>query len=178
MEKEIKNIVQNNLKNDFVNQRYIFKNRYKISENAVDHYLEFVAEIGDVIFINDSKSCDMISTWNSIERLEEPIIWIAGGVSKGNDYNQMKTMVKDKVVAIIAMGEEEVELLKHFHKEVSVIINAQNLSEAVKSANKIAQAGQYVLFSPACPSYDKYQNYEQRGAMFKAEVYKQYWGGI
>lgn len=175
MENKIKN---ENIENAFLQQRQQFRKDTFQSNKSAEHHLELVDVINSIEYINDSVSVDINTTWQSLERINKKIIWIAGGTSKNNDYNDMRGMIREKVKVIICYGSEQVNILQTLHNDVKIIINANNLRDAVIIAEKFAEENECVLFSPACPSYDTYENYEKRGEAFKAEVSKLKWGGI
>jgi len=177
MEKKIIN-KQVNAENEFLKQRQQFRKSTFQSDKSAEHRLELVDVVHGVDYINDSVSVDIQSTWNSLERIQKTMVWIAGGTSKGNDYSELHGIVREKVKVIVCYGKEQTNLLRAFHNDALCIINATSLSEAVYAASKLANEGDCVLFSPACASYDEFDNYEKRGLAFKAEVSKLKWGGI
>lgn len=136
----------------------------------VEHRLEFVATIRGVDFINDSKATNVNSAWYALESLTRPVVWIAGGIDKGNDYNVLKALVKDKVKAIVCLGKDNLRLHEAFSNEVEIMVNTQSMPEAVQMASHLAQKGDIVLLSPACASFDLFLNYEDRGRQFKKAV--------
>lgn len=136
----------------------------------LEHRLEFVAKVNDVTFINDSKATNVNSTWYAIESMDKPTVWIAGGVDKGNDYDDLLELVKEKVKAIICLGVDNTKLCAAFAHVTPTIIEVQSADEAVKVAYELAHAGDAVLLSPACASFDLFENYEDRGQQFKAAV--------
>jgi UDP-N-acetylmuramoylalanine--D-glutamate ligase len=136
----------------------------------VEHRLENVATIDGIQFINDSKATNVNAAWYALECMDKPVIWIAGGIDKGNDYSMLKELVKDKVRIIICLGLENSKIHNAFSKEVDMIINTQSANEAVKVAKQFAKNGECVLLSPACASFDLFKNYEERGRMFKNAV--------
>lgn len=136
----------------------------------VEHRLEFVAKIHDIEFINDSKATNVNSTWYALESMEKPIVWIVGGVDKGNDYSTLFEMVKQKVTAIICLGKDNEKLKKTFTGMVNEIVEASSATEAVAQAYRLAKKDQVVLLSPACASFDLFENFEDRGAQFKKAV--------
>jgi UDP-N-acetylmuramoylalanine--D-glutamate ligase len=166
------------LKENFLTKRKDILKSYFESEKNNEHQLENLGEINGVVFINDSHSVDIDKTWYSLEKTEAPIIWIAGGVNKSNDYSILKGIVKEKVKMIVCLGNDDVNIVNGLHKYAQLIINAININDAIKTAVKFAAQGDAVLFSPACPSYDKFENYQERGRAFKAEVEKLKWGGL
>ncbi len=136
----------------------------------VEHRLEFVNKINDVRYINDSKATNVNSTWYALETLDKPIVWIAGGVDKGNDYELLVPLVKEKVKAIVCMGEDNRKIHEAFLKHVDLIVNTNSAKEAVKMSHYLADKGDTVLLSPACASFDLFENYEDRGRQFKKAV--------
>ena len=166
------------LKENFLTKRKDILKSYFESEKNNEHQLENLGEINGVVFINDSHSVDIDKTWYSLEKTEAPIIWIAGGVNKSNDYSILKGIVKEKVKMIVCLGNDDVNIVNGLHKYAQLIINAININDAIKTAVKFAAQGDVVLFSPACPSYDNFENYQERGRAFKAEVEKLKWGGL
>jgi UDP-N-acetylmuramoylalanine--D-glutamate ligase len=136
----------------------------------VEHRLEPVARIKGVDFINDSKATNVNSAWYALESMEPGVIWIAGGVDKGNDYSQLQELVKEKVRLIICLGTDNRRIHDAFSKDVEMIVNTQSASEAVNIAYNLARKGETVLLSPACASFDLFENYEDRGRQFKDAV--------
>lgn len=136
----------------------------------LEHRLEFVAKVNDVTFINDSKATNVNSTWYAIESLDRPTVWIAGGVDKGNDYTDLLPLVKGKVKALICLGKDNAKLHAAFGGIVPVIVDVESADEAVRAAYEIAHAGDTVILSPACASFDLFENFEDRGHQFKAAV--------
>ncbi len=136
----------------------------------VEHRLEFVAKIHDIEFINDSKATNVNSTWYALESMEKPIVWIVGGVDKGNDYSTLFEMVKQKVTAIICLGKDNEKLKNTFSGMVREIVEVSSATEAVAQAYRLAKKDQVVLLSPACASFDLFENFEDRGAQFKKAV--------
>lgn len=136
----------------------------------VEHRLEKVSMVRGVEFINDSKATNVNSTWYALETIDKPIIWIAGGVDKGNDYENLLPLVEKKVRYIVAIGEDVLKIHHAFSKKVEMIVNTQSMEEAVKMAYHLSQDGDCVLLSPACASFDLFENYEDRGRQFKQAV--------
>jgi UDP-N-acetylmuramoylalanine--D-glutamate ligase len=136
----------------------------------IEHRLEFVAKVHGIEFINDSKATNVNSTWYALESMTNPVIWIVGGVDKGNDYSSLKDIVKDKVKAIVCLGIDNEKIIKTFSGMVENIVEAQSADEAVKKAYYLGKKGDTVLLSPACASFDLFENYEDRGMQFKAAV--------
>jgi len=137
---------------------------------GVEHRLENVLKINKVEYINDSKATNVNATYYALESMDAPTVWIVGGEDKGNDYEELFPFVNEKVKAIICLGVDNEKLLKSFGNMVDIIVETQFMSEAVKIAYKIAEAGDNVLLSPACASFDLFENYEDRGRQFKDAV--------
>jgi UDP-N-acetylmuramoylalanine--D-glutamate ligase len=137
---------------------------------GVEHRLEPVLKVHDISFINDSKATNVNSTWYALESTDKPIVWIAGGVDKGNDYAMLKELVRDRVKAIVCLGLDNSKIKSFFSEDVSKIIETKSMSEAVKAAYYLAKKGDSVLLSPACASFDLFDNYEDRGRQFKNSV--------
>jgi UDP-N-acetylmuramoylalanine--D-glutamate ligase len=136
----------------------------------IDHRLEFVAKISDVTYINDSKATNVNSTWYALESVGTDVVLIMGGVDKGNDYDMIKDLVKSKVRAIVCLGKDNKRIHAAFEDDVEIIVNTFSASEAVQVAYHLAKKGNTVLLSPACASFDLFENYEDRGNQFKAAV--------
>jgi len=136
----------------------------------VEHRLEFVAKVHGIEFINDSKATNVNSTWFALESMEKPTVWIVGGVDKGNDYSELKDLVKNKVKAIICLGVDNQKLLETFSGMVDNIVESKSAMEAVAYSYRLAKDGDTVLLSPACASFDLFENYEDRGNQFKEAV--------
>lgn len=134
------------------------------------HRLEFVAEISGVGYINDSKATNVDAVYYALDGVKNDIVWIAGGIDKGNDYSKILDLVKEKVRAIICLGEDNSKLISYFGKHVEIISEAKSAKDAVSQAYDMAVEGDAVLLSPACSSFDLFDNYEDRGDQFKAEV--------
>lgn len=137
---------------------------------SLEHRMETVMTIKGVEFINDSKATNINSTWFALESMEKPTILILGGVDKGNDYNLLKELVKEKVKAIVCMGMDNMKIHEAFGDIVSLIVNTTTAREAVQAAFHFASKGDVVLLSPACASFDLFKNYEDRGKQFKQAV--------
>jgi UDP-N-acetylmuramoylalanine--D-glutamate ligase len=137
---------------------------------GVEHRLESVVKVHGIEFINDSKATNVNSTWYALESMHAPVIWIAGGVDKGNDYNSLKGLVKEKVKVLICLGKDNKKLHKAFEGLVNEIIDTDNMKDAVKKAYHAGSDGEVVLLSPCCASFDLFENYEQRGRFFKEAV--------
>ncbi len=136
----------------------------------VEHRLEKVAMVRGIEFINDSKATNVNSAWYALESMDKPVVWIAGGTDKGNDYTMLKELIKDKVRLIVCMGLDNHKLHEAFGKDVDMILNTTSAQEAVHVAYNLAKQGEAVLLSPACASFDLFKNYEDRGRQFKAAV--------
>ncbi len=134
---------------------------------GVEHRLERFIQVHGIEFINDSKATNVNSTWYALESIINPVIWIAGGVDKGNDYSVLEELVKSKVKAIICLGLENTKIHEVFEKTVSTIVDVKSMKEAVKTAYFLGEDGDTVLLSPACASFDLFENYEDRGWQFK-----------
>lgn len=137
---------------------------------GVEHRLEPVLTIKGVKYINDSKATNVNSTWYALESMDTPVVWIVGGVDKGNDYSELMDLVKAKVKAIVCLGVDNAKLHNAFGDVISVMVDARSAEEAVQQAYKLASPGDAVLLSPACASFDLFENYEDRGRKFKAAV--------
>jgi UDP-N-acetylmuramoylalanine--D-glutamate ligase len=136
----------------------------------VEHRLEFVAKVNGIEFINDSKATNVNSTWYALESMTKPTVWIVGGVDKGNDYNELLELVKDKVTAIICLGTDNSKIIQAFSGQVETIVEARSALEAVAYGYRLAKKDQTVLLSPCCASFDLFENYEDRGDQFKIAV--------
>ena len=136
----------------------------------VEHRLEFVAKVNGIEFINDSKATNVNSTWFALESMDKPTVWIVGGVDKGNDYAELMDLVRDKVKAIICMGVDNKKLLETFSGVIPTIVEARSAMEAVAYGYRLAKKDETVLLSPACASFDLFENYEDRGNQFKSAV--------
>ena len=136
----------------------------------IEHRLEHVAKIHGIDFINDSKATNVNSTWYALESMQKPTIWIVGGVDKGNDYSVLDEWVDQKVRGIVSLGKDNIKIENHFKGKVSFMSHASSMSEAIKKGREFASPGDVVLLSPACASFDMFQNYEDRGNQFKEAV--------
>ncbi len=137
---------------------------------GVEHRLETVLKINGVQYINDSKATNINATYYALESMSSPTVWIVGGVDKGNDYDELLPYVNEKVKAIICLGKDNEKIKEAFSNVIDLIVETQGAEEAVKVAYKIAEKGDNVLLSPACASFDLFDNYEDRGRQFKAAV--------
>lgn len=140
--------------------------------HGVEHRLEHVLKINKVEYINDSKATNVNATYYALESMDAPTVWIVGGEDKGNNYEELFPFVNEKVKAIICLGVDNQKLLETFGNMVDIIVETQYMSEAVKIAYKVAEPGDKVLLSPACASFDLFENYEDRGRQFKEAVRK------
>jgi len=136
----------------------------------VEHRLEFVAKVHGIEFVNDSKATNVNSTWYALESMMKPVIWIVGGVDKGNDYSELLPLVKDKVTGIVCLGKNNGKIHEAFAGVIDNIVDASSAQEAVAASYQLAKKGQSVLLSPACASFDLFENYEDRGNQFKRAV--------
>jgi UDP-N-acetylmuramoylalanine--D-glutamate ligase len=137
---------------------------------GVEHRLEPVITVCGIDFINDSKATNVNSTWYAIECMENNIIWIVGGIDKGNDYSELFPVVRKKVKAIVCLGKDNRKIVEAFKDKVPTIVETSSMEEAVRSSYYLAKKGETVLLSPACASFDLFKNYEDRGRQFKMAV--------
>jgi UDP-N-acetylmuramoylalanine--D-glutamate ligase len=137
---------------------------------GVEHRLEFVLKVHGIRFINDSKATNVNSTWYALESMPENVIWILGGIDKGNDYSVLKELVKQKVKAIICLGKDNAKIHKAFAEATETITETTSMTDAVRTAYYMGKKGDTVLLSPACASFDLFDNYEDRGRQFKEAV--------
>ena len=136
----------------------------------IEHRLEHVARISGIDFINDSKATNVNSTWYALESMPSQVVLILGGVDKGNDYEMLRDLVKNKVKSIVCLGKDNKRIHDAFEEDVDVIVNTFSAREAVEIAYHLAKKGDTVLLSPACASFDLFKNYEDRGNQFKQAV--------
>ncbi len=137
---------------------------------AVEHRLEPVLEVHGISFINDSKATNVNATWYALESMCRPVVWIVGGVDKGNDYHQLKDLVGEHVKAIVCLGKDNSKIHQAFESMVEVMVDAESMTEAVRMAYALGRKGDAVLLSPACASFDLFESYEDRGRQFKQAV--------
>ncbi len=137
---------------------------------GVEHRLERFLKVHGIEFVNDSKATNVNSTWYALETISKPIVWIAGGIDKGNDYSMIKPLVREKVKAIVCLGKDNRKLHDAFGKIIKNIVDASGMEEAVKASYYLARNGDTVLLSPACASFDLFEDYEDRGKQFKEQV--------
>ena len=140
------------------------------SFQGAEHRLEKVLKINNVQYINDSKATNVNATFFALDSMITPTVWIVGGVDKGNDYDELMALVREKVKGIICLGVDNKKLAEKFEGLVEMFVETTSMSEAVKIANKMAEKGDTVLLSPACASFDLFENYEDRGRKFKQAV--------
>ena len=137
---------------------------------GVEHRLEKVLKIQGVEYVNDSKATNTNSAYFALDSMNTPTVWIVGGVDKGNDYNELMQLVREKVKAIVCLGVDNQKIIHAFGNVVDVVTETTSMTEAVKMASRLAEKGDTVLLSPACASFDLFESYEDRGKQFKAAV--------
>lgn len=137
---------------------------------GVEHRLESVLKIQNVQYINDSKATNVNATFFALDSMNTPTVWIVGGVDKGNDYNELMSLVREKVKAIVCLGVDNKKIIDAFGDVVDDMIEVNNMNDAVKMAQRFTEKGDTVLLSPACASFDLFENYEDRGNQFKQAV--------
>lgn len=137
---------------------------------GIEHRLEPVIKVSGINFINDSKATNVNSTWYALECMETNVVWIVGGVDKGNDYSELFPVVRQKVKAIVCLGKDNRKIIESFEDKVSTIVETTSMEEAVRSSYYLAKKGETVLLSPCCASFDLFNNYEDRGRQFKSAV--------
>ncbi len=140
--------------------------------HGVEHRLENVLTINKVKYINDSKATNVNATYYALESMESPTVWIVGGVDKGNDYSELTKVVGKRVKAIICLGLNNMKIMSHFENMVEYVIETKSMQDAVNAAYKVSSSGDSVLLSPACASFDLFDDYEDRGRQFKSAVRK------
>jgi len=138
---------------------------------GVEHRLEKVLKIQNVQYINDSKATNVNAAFFALDSMNVPTVWIVGGVDKGNDYNELMSLVREKVKAIICLGIDNRKIIEAFGNVVDIMVEVNNMSDAVKTAQRLTEKGDAVLLSPACASFDLFENYEDRGKQFKQAVH-------
>ncbi|MEZ4900448.1 MAG: UDP-N-acetylmuramoyl-L-alanine--D-glutamate ligase [Spirosomataceae bacterium] len=136
----------------------------------VAHRLELVAEINGILFVNDSKATNVDSVFYALQSYDTPIIWIAGGQDKGNDYTPIEALVRQKVKALVCLGKDNSKLLSFFTPIVPIVVETDKVEEAIQYALELGQTNDIALLSPACASFDLFKNYEDRGNQFKTAV--------
>lgn len=137
---------------------------------GVEHRLEKVLKIQNVQYINDSKATNVNATFFALDSMNVPTVWIVGGVDKGNDYSELMSLVREKVKAIICLGVDNKKIIDAFGNVVDVMLEVDSMQDAVKMAQRLTEKGDAVLLSPACASFDLFENYEDRGRQFKMAV--------
>lgn len=137
---------------------------------GVEHRLERFLRVHNIEFINDSKATNINSVWYALESMTTPVVWIVGGVDKGNDYSMLFDLAKEKVKAIVCLGKDNHKIIAAFDGKVKQIVDTKSMEEAVRSAYFLSEKGDTVLLSPACASFDLFKNYEERGRQFKEAV--------
>jgi UDP-N-acetylmuramoylalanine--D-glutamate ligase len=137
---------------------------------GVEHRLERVLKIQNVQYVNDSKATNVNATFFALDSMKTPTVWIVGGVDKGNDYAELMAMVREKVKAIICLGEDNKKIIDAFGNVVDVMVEVSSMNDAVRTAQLLTEKGDTVLLSPACASFDLFENYEDRGRQFKQAV--------
>lgn len=137
---------------------------------GAEHRLEKVMKVENVQYINDSKATNVNATFFALESMKTPTVWIVGGVDKGNDYDELMPLVREKVKSIVCLGVDNSKIKAAYESVVDTLIEVQTMADAVKMAQRLAESGDTVLLSPACASFDLFKNYEDRGHQFKAEV--------
>ena len=149
----------------------VIRNSLK-SFSPIEHRLEPVLSIGDVMYINDSKATNIDAAWYALESQTKPVVWIVGGKDKGNDYSILNEVVRDKVKAIVCLGVDNAKIHAAFEQMVGSdrIVDTLSAQEAVEAASRFAKAGDVVLLSPCCASFDLFKSYEDRGEQFKKAV--------
>ncbi|WP_264532365.1 UDP-N-acetylmuramoyl-L-alanine--D-glutamate ligase [Flavobacterium sp. N502540] len=138
---------------------------------GVEHRLEKVLKIQNVQYINDSKATNVNATFFALDSMNVPTVWIVGGVDKGNDYNELMSLVREKVKAIICLGIDNHKIISAFGNVVDIMVEVNNMNDAVKTAQRLTEKGDAVLLSPACASFDLFESYEDRGRQFKQAVH-------
>lgn len=136
------------------------------------HRMELAGELNGVKYINDSKATNVDSAWYALDAISEPMVWIAGGVDKGNDYSELYKVIKGKVKALVCLGTDNEKLVKAFKGKIPVIQESKSIPECLQKCKELATPGDVVLLSPCCASFDLFKNYEDRGNQFKEEVKK------
>jgi UDP-N-acetylmuramoylalanine--D-glutamate ligase len=137
----------------------------------IEHRLEYVLTVHGIDFINDSKATNVNAAWYAIESMNKPFVWIVGGVDKGNNYSEIIKALREKELrAIVCLGKDNEKIIEAFKGEVEVIEHANDMYEAVNKSYSLLEAGEAVLLSPACASFDLFENFEHRGSEFKKMV--------
>ena len=137
---------------------------------GVEHRLEYVATVKNIIFINDSKATNVNSCWYALQSMKTPVVLILGGTDKGNEYAEIDELVKEKVSGLVFLGVDNSKLHDYFDEQVKNIVDVRSMEDAVKESYKLAKPGETVLLSPCCASFDLFKSYEDRGTQFKTCV--------
>jgi UDP-N-acetylmuramoylalanine--D-glutamate ligase len=138
----------------------------------VEHRLEKVGSVHGITFVNDSKATNVNSVWYALESVQTDVVWIAGGVDKGNEYQKLLPLVNEKVKTLICLGKDNSKLINAFGRHIDEIYETESMEDAVQMAYRVGKQGETVLLSPACASFDLFENYEERGDAFKKAVKK------
>lgn len=141
-----------------------------LSAQQEEHRIEFVASIHGIDFINDSKASNVNATWYAMEKMNRPVVWIAGGQNNGSDYSPLFKLIEKKVKGIICLGVNNEHLFSNFSRFGKMMVEVRTAKEAVDMAYRMADMGDAVLLSPACPSFDLFESYEDKGVQFKSAV--------
>lgn len=139
---------------------------------GVEHRLERVAKVDNVQYINDSKATNVNASFFALDSMKTPTVWILGGVDKGNDYNELMSLVREKVKSIVCLGIDNSKIKEAYANVVQSFIEVSTMEQAVQTAHKLAESGDTVLLSPCCASFDLFESYEDRGTQFKKQVHK------
>ena len=137
---------------------------------GVEHRLEKVLKIQNVQYVNDSKATNVNATFFALDSMNAPTVWIVGGVDKGNDYNELMPLVREKVKAIVCLGVDNKKIIEAFGNVVDMMVEVNSMTDAVRMAQRLSEKGDTVLLSPACASFDLFESYEDRGKQFKQAV--------
>ena len=134
------------------------------------HRLEFVRTVDGVDYVNDSKATNVDAAWYALECQKKPVVWIAGGTDKGNDYSALDELVRSKVKALVCLGVDNAKLKKSFGGLIPTIVETRSIADCVAECRRLASAGDVVLLSPCCASFDLFTSYVNRGDLFRQEV--------
>ncbi len=135
------------------------------------HRLEEIATVRGINFINDSKATNVNATWYALESMHRPVIWITGGQDHGNNYNILKGLVGEKVKAMVCIGIDNSNIISFFNDKIDLILETADMFDAVRAAYSLGQPGDVALLSPACPSFDLFDNYADRGKRFREAIF-------
>jgi UDP-N-acetylmuramoylalanine--D-glutamate ligase len=166
----IKNAMANSTLSDLMKVRKQTIRESLYNFESEEHRLEKVLRINGVQYINDSKAVNVNATYYALDSIDVSTVWIVGGMDKGNDYESLLPLVNEKVKAIICLGYDNQKIIESFGNIVEFMIETPSMIEAVKIAYKLTESGESVILSPACASYDMYENYKDRGNQFKNAV--------